>query len=138
MSLLGYLKGFLNGTRLSEIARGYLQTALLVETDENDESYDRSYSVSDFSENAVVKAEHDCREFAADNAGLYRQIGIDDERAGGLFWLTRTGSGVTFMDNFKTGSVEMQIAKKLHTNARKYGEAHVHANDEGELDIFTG
>lgn len=138
MSLLGFLKGFLSTSRLSEMARGYLEAALWAATDEDGYPLDRDYSLSDFSTETVAKAERDCQEFASANAELYSRIGIGEDKAGHLFWLVRTGSGVSFTDDFKTGTVEMQIAKKLDTSARKYGEAHVMPNGEGELDIFTG
>jgi len=137
MSLLGFLKGFLGNSRLSEMTRAYLETALWTSEDDGDR-LERNYSVSNFSADAVAKAERDCQEFATENEELYRRIGISEDKAGQFFWLVRTGSGRSFTDDFKTGSVQMQIAKKLDTSARKYGEAHVHVSDEGELDIFTG
>lgn len=141
MSLFGYLRGFLGSTRprLNEMTRSYLQTALWSSRDDEDGSpLDRDYSESDFSADAISAADRDCTKFAEDNSELYSQIGFDSEDAGRLFWHARTRSGITFMDDFKTNTVEDQIAKRLQANAQKYGEAHVMPNDEGELDIFTG
>ena len=140
MSLLGYLKGFLGATRprLNAITRSYLQAALWSSTDEDGVPMDRNYSESDFSAAAMSQADRDTREFEEANSELYTQIGIDSQDAGKLFWLTRNGHGVSFTDNYRTGTVEDQIAKRLDVNARKFGEANVMTGDDGELEIFTG
>lgn len=140
MSLFGYLKGFLGATRprLNAITRSYLQAALWSSTDEDGVPMDRNRSESDFSADAMSKADHDTREFEEANSELYTQIGIDSQQAGKLFWLARNGVGVSFTDNYRTGTVEYQIAKRLDVDAKKYGEAHVYEGDDGELEIFTG
>lgn len=139
MSLFGYLKGFLGSTRpRSEMTRSYLQTALYTSSDEDGRPLDREYSVSDFSADSMTKADQDVTKFAFDNGHLYVRIGISNEDVGRLFWYARTGAGVTFMDDFKTGTVEEKIAKTLQANAKKYGEANVYVGDDGKLEIFTG
>jgi hypothetical protein len=140
MSLLGYLKGFLGSTRprISDMTRSYLQTALYTSSDEDGRPLDRDYSESNFSADAMTKADQDVTKFAFDNGHLYVRIGMSSADAARLFWYARTGSGITFMDNFTTGTVEYQIAQRLQANAEKYGVADVYAGDDGELEIFTG
>lgn len=125
---------------MDDMTRGYLMCALWTGMDESDESggqpLDVTYSLDDFSEEAVITAKEDCDKFRTENAddlaGFPESPDGDSAEAfaGHNFWLTRNGHGTGFWDR---GLGE--AGDRLSESARKAGERYVYVGDDERLHI---
>ncbi|NCA16904.1 MAG: hypothetical protein EBS90_07640 [Betaproteobacteria bacterium] len=112
--------------QISPCARQYLETVLFVEADDEGAPLNRSYSVSDFSDEAIQQAEHDCAAFmerAGDDVSS-----LSDSEIGHNFWLNRNRHGTGFQD-LGLGSE----GERLRALAKSFGEVDVYVGDDGEL-----
>lgn len=109
----------------------YLETALWAENDESDERggepFDKNYSISDFSDEALEKATRDTNKFIEENEADLAEI--SDEDAGHDFWLTRNRHGAGFGD----GDYPKDIDNRLRKAAQAFGEINIYVGDDGEL-----
>jgi hypothetical protein len=114
--------------KLDKFTRQYIETALWSSTDESDESggepLDANYSASDIAPETVAEMAADCADFQEKYATLLDESGLDSERAGHDFWLSRNGHGSGFFD-------EGDGLEKLQEAAESYGEYHLYVGDDG-------
>lgn len=118
--------------RMDSFTSAYLETALWASMDNSDdnggEPLDRNYSISDIADETRDKMIADCADFQhrykymLDNA--YGEGGIDSERAGHNFWLSRNGHGAGFFDD---------DLDDLQDAAKSYGEFDLYIGDDGEI-----
>lgn len=120
------------GFEIDSFTKGYLETALFLSTDESDESggdpMDQNYGIIDFSKEAIAASIRECKEFREANAEDLEASGLDDEEAGGLFWLNRNGHGVGFWD--KPGG---EVGDRLSDAAHVYGTVDLYVGDDGKV-----
>jgi hypothetical protein len=81
---------------LDAFTRAYLECALWSSTGDDDQPLDDDHSTDDIAPEALQSAIDDCRSFQADNADDLD--GLDAEKSGHDFWLTRNGHGAGFWD----------------------------------------
>jgi len=101
----------------------YQETALWASRDDNGESLDRVFEVSDLSDAATCKMREDCNKFLDEN---YDLISEDLTRAGHDFWLTRNRHGAGFWD----GDWEESVGKLLTERAKAFGECLITVCDD--------
>jgi hypothetical protein len=134
--------------KLDQFTSAYLQCALFTGTDESNDQggnpLDGSYSICDFSKEALKKALADCEKFQelniddieaipdwkgnTDSHG--RNIYTQYEVAGHDFWFTRNGHGTGFWDR---EYLNQETKDKLTKSAKSFGESCVYIGDDGLL-----
>ena len=126
-----------HGHTLDSFTVQYLATALWSTNDESTpqggEPFDARFSVSDFSNAAVLRAVFDCVGFQLNNSELLNKAyatGIEASTAGHDFWLTRNRHGAGFWD----GDYPEEVGDKLTAAAHKYGEVDLYENN-GEVEF---
>lgn len=107
--------------------RGYLEAALWSSTDDDGDPLDGTYSVNDFSAEAIESAVKDVNDFMESNADDLAEAG-DDEQNGHDFWLTRERHGAGFWDRGYGA-----VGKRLTDAAHAYGEANIYVGNDGLL-----
>lgn len=127
---------------MDKMTRSYLETALRTGTDEADESggepLDENYSVEDFDEESVERAEAECLRFAEENSADLEHVPVSPDGnsprqyAGYLFWLSRCGHGAGFFDR---DEIPEEVRDRLQEAARKAGERYAYVGDDGKLYI---
>jgi len=114
--------------RIGTFTRSYFETALWSSNDESDDSggepLDKNYSIDDFAPETRDKMVADCKDFQTRFAGLLESSGLDDEKAGHYFWLSRNGHGAGFFDD---------DLDELQTAAEGYGEFYLYVGDDGSI-----
>lgn len=114
--------------KLDTFTRQFLETALWAECDHdsdenNPEPLDKNFSITDFSEETIIKLKADCDSFREANAELLSQAG-DDEQNGHDFWLTRNGHGAGFWDRGY-----QEIGTELTKACKSYGSVFIYVSD---------
>jgi hypothetical protein len=121
-------------TASTELLDAYLEAALWSSTDESTpsggEPMDKNYSISDITGEAKQKAEKDCDEFV-EKAGELLD-GLDMEKVGRDFWLTRNGHGAGFWD----GDYEREVGEKLTDIAHDFGEVNLYVGDDEQIHAY--
>lgn len=116
-------------TELEKFINGYLTAALWSTTDESTpeggEPLDKHYTTDDFSFTALEIARKDCKAFIEANATDLE--GIDPEKAGHDFWLTRNRHGTGFWDR----GYENARAHRLTEAAHVYGSLDLWVAEDG-------
>lgn len=110
----------------------YFEAALWASSDESDdqggEPLDKNYGIEDFDPATRDKMIDDCADFQDRYAAMldnaYGEGGIDSERAGHNFWLSRNGHGAGFFDD---------NLDDLQEAAKSYGEFYLYVGDDGEI-----
>lgn len=114
------------GQRLDAFTRQYIETALWSTNDESDERggepLDENYSISDIAPETMKMMIEDCAEFQEQYSDLLAASGLDDEKAGHYFWLSRNGHGAGFFD---------EDLNELQEAAKSYGEVDLYVGDDG-------
>lgn len=108
-----------------DFTRAYLECAEWCGIDEEErEAFELSVSPV-WSKKTILQARGECDDFRSAADGLLE--GINEERAGHDFWLTRNRHGTGFWDRGLS-----EIGDKLTELAHPYGEAYVTFNPESE------
>ena len=120
--------------RLDAFTRQYIETALWSTNDESDERggdpLDKNYSSSDISDETMKSIVEDCADFQEKYSDLLSESGIDDERAGHCFWLSRSGHGSGFFDE---DTIDEEFQDPLQEAAESYGNFDLYVGDDGEI-----
>jgi hypothetical protein len=113
---------------LSKFVLAYLECALWSSTEEDETPMDKNHTISDFSEEAIAKAESDCANFQAKAGDLLS--GYPSDQAGHDFWLTRNRHGAGFWDRGGKYTTE-ENERKLTDIAHSMGETWIYTGDDG-------
>jgi hypothetical protein len=112
--------------RLDPFTRAYIDAALWSSTDnsrdDGGDPLDKNYSASDIAPETMAKMVADCADFQERFAELLSESGLDDEKAGYNFWLSRNGHGAGFFDD------DLDALQKA---AEEYGEFNLYIGDDG-------
>lgn len=132
---------------LKSFTDSYIETALWSTNDESNESggvpLDRNYSQSDIDAETLAAMKRDCDEFYSaeeefwlpEEYGAGAQVGIDDERAGHDFWLTRNGHGTGFWDE---EDLSEENQKHLSDASKKFGTFDLYLYSPSHSDWTPG
>ncbi len=114
---------------MDKFLRQYLETALWSSTEMNDEGtpLDKNYSMQDFSDEALERANEDLEAFQL-KAGVLLD-GLDLTDVAHDFWLTRNGHGAGFWD----GDYQEEIGEKLTKISKQFGECNIEIGDDKKL-----
>ena len=104
----------MNKFELETMIAAYVECALWSSTDDNDKTLDDKYGESDVLKETMREMRADCKAFGQANA---TDIGINWERAGHDFWLTRNRHGAGFWD----GDWPEPAGKRLTDAAHAFG-----------------
>ena len=119
---------------MGTIAKHFLIAALWTATDEDSCPLDKTYSVTDFSEESVVKAEAFVHEFIETHKAdveMYLALpGINDEQFGHDLYLTSNGHGTGFWDR---DNIPQDLAERLSAACRAAKSHDVLVGDDGKL-----
>lgn len=115
--------------KLDKFTQAYLACALWSSVDDEGDSLDDRFSISDFAPETLESAIADCNDFRA-LAGD-KLSGLDDSQSGHDFWLTRNGHGAGFWDRGLG-----KLGDELSDAARSYGDCDLYAGDDGKLYFF--
>ncbi len=111
---------------MDEFTKAYIDCALWSSTDDDGESLDRHYGITDFHPDAIKAMEADCQSF---------QIAHEDKIAGNLrraghdFWLTRQRHGAGYWD----GDWAEDVGKVLTDAAHNYSEVDLWVGSDGKI-----
>ena len=100
--------------------KAYLECALWSSIDDNDDPFDKNYSIEDIAPEDVKKMEADCAKFQAENH-------VTSEQAGHDFWLTRQHHGAGFWD----GDWPEPQAAQLTEASHQFKETYLYVGDDG-------
>jgi len=118
--------------RLDAFTRQYIETALWSTMDQSDEQggepLDKNYSIDDIAPETMELIVEDCADFQEKYWRLLSDSGIDDERAGHDFWLSRNGHGTGFFDE---DTIDDEFQDQLQDAAEAYGEFDLYVGDDG-------
>lgn len=118
--------------KISKSLKQYLETAIWSSLlDENDYlNYTLkplSYSIKDFSNEALVRAEKDWSEFQKQAGSLLSGLDLTDVAHD--FWLTRNKYGSSFLD----GEYPKDISKSLNNLSHRFDEMTLYIGDDEKL-----
>jgi len=123
------------GHGLNSEERGYLQTALWSENDDEGDPFNTNYSTDDIHPATLAAMVSDWRSFK-DHATSLGLLGEDpDERAPHDFWLSRGGHGTGFFAYPEYYGEEQ--AKALQQLAKRYGEYNLLVGDDGMIHGYA-
>lgn len=109
---------------------GYLEAALWTSMGDDGKPLDSTFSIQDFSEQAIAQAVEESNDFIKKNRKDLDASGGSESQHGHDFWLTRNGHGTGFWDRgYKEG-----VGKRLTDRAQAFGELYVYASN-GKLDF---
>lgn len=113
--------------QLDNFTRQYIVTALWSSTDENGDSLDNFYGISDLSTELLKQIVQDCNDFRLKGAELIEQALLeqDETTIAHDFWLTRNGHGAGFWD----GDYNEKLGKALTILSATFNEVHLIAED---------
>lgn len=136
---------------MDAFTQAYIVAALWSSTDnstpQGGEPLDANYSAADIAPQSIRKMEEDCRLFQSQNAELLEKFydaGLDAERAGHDFWLTRNGHGSGFWDEPRQsqGNSEVEslepVTKALTDASHAFGEQDIYVGDDNKLYVMGG
>ena len=86
---------------MTPFCKSYIETALWSSTDENGRPLKEKYDIKDIHPDTLKKMEEDCDTFTySDEIGvLLDESGLDDERSGHNFWLSRNEHEAGFFND---------------------------------------
>lgn len=116
-----------------KILQHYLIAALWSSHDDNGDSFDSKFDISDFSNDDRRKAQMDIKKFISKASRFLAQIDrsvYDEENIGHDFWLTRNGHGAGFWDR---SELPEGIGEALTKIATSFGESDVYTGDDGKV-----
>ena len=117
--------------RMDSFTRAYFETALWSSTDESRDDggdpLDENYSIGDIDEETSAKMIADCTDFQERYTELLVESGLDYDKAGHDFWLSRNGHGSGFFDE------EVPHRDELQAAAESYGEFSLYVGDDGVI-----
>jgi len=127
----------LDQLKLDEFTIAYIETALWATndnaTEQGGEPLDENYSVDDISPETIERIKADCAKFQLENAEdiatfVHPQY-TGGEMAGGHFFLTRCGHGITFKD----GDWPKGVEDRLYNAAKKFGNFDLYIGDDKKI-----
>jgi hypothetical protein len=127
---LGSTGLFENG--LETVLKSYVETALWSSSDgdgDGDDNLDKNYSIADISESTMNIMRRDVEKFLSENEKELKESGIDDERIGHYFWLSRSGHGAGFFDLM----LDEPIERKLMSSSKEFGENDLYVGDDNKI-----
>ncbi len=110
---------------------GYLRAALFTGTDDDDRPLDGSFTLDDFSPDALDSAVADVGSFLTETAPILPDT-MEPDDIGINLWFSRNGHGTGFWD----GGLG-EVGETLHGIAAAMGEAVVEIGDDGKLYILS-
>jgi len=135
------LKGKRKGSTIDSYYReafeeAYVKAALWSTTDESNESggkpMEDNYGWKDFAPSTKRAVKKDCADFVRKGKGDLEtardQYGMDAEKAGHNFWLTREGHGSGFWDEDMD-----EVGERLTELSEKFGEGGLYVGDDGKV-----
>lgn len=117
--------------QLDNFTRQYIITALWSTTNEDGDSLDNLYDISDFADETLEKIVKDCNDFRSKNLKLIVQA-LNDQDESTIahdFWLTRNGHGSGFWD----GDYNKSVGEALTNAAHSFGEVDLYVGDDGKI-----
>lgn len=113
---------------------GYINCALFCDAPDDNSMSD--FTVSNLSQDALIKAHNDCESFynsmhtqnCVPNNCNWDRIGID-------FWYTRNGHGTGFWDNYKDEKGYNGNGELLTDIAHNFSECYLYLGDDNKLYI---
>ena len=106
----------------------YLECARWASNDDNDNPLDSIENIDrEMSGIALAKMEKDCDRFLTENEKILE--GLDMEKAGHNFWLTRNHHGAGFWN----GDYEENVGEILTKACESFGEINLYVGDDGKL-----
>jgi hypothetical protein len=116
--------------KLDAFTLAYIEAMLWSSTDNADEQggepLDKNYSADDIAPETMELIVEDCADFQERYADLLSDSGIDDDRAGHCFWLSREGHGSGFFDE---DSIDEEFQDPLQESAQSYGSFDLQVDD---------
>lgn len=121
---------------LDEFSQAYVQCALWLSTDDDDQPLDARYSVDDIADETLQSMALDCERFQRENeadisTGQSRCGSSSSALAGHNFWLTRNGHGAGFWD----GDYPDEAGNRLTSASELFGSQDLYVGDDGKLYI---
>ncbi len=113
---------------LDDFTRSYIETALWLSTDEQDQPLDERFEIEDIESVVLQNMIDDCAQFQQANAD---DIGDETERAGHDFWLTRNGHGAGFWD----GDWPEPAATRLTLASKVFGEVNLTSQKDYVIEM---
>jgi len=118
--------------QIDNFTRAYIECALWSSNDESDESggspLEDNYSITDIAPETLQSIIKDCQNFQENAAEELAASGLNDERAGHDFWLTRNHHGAGFWDE-DLGAIGKILTDKAHA----YGGIDLYVGDDGQV-----
>lgn len=114
--------------------RDYLECALWSSTDDNDEPFDKNYTLVDIAESTVLNAYYDLTQMCelADLTCIRWEEFWDTEQFAHDFWLTRNGHGAGFWCRYSDDD-GYEIGERLSDIARTFGNLDPVLGDDGKI-----
>lgn len=125
--------------KLDRFTTAYIECALWSSTDEDGDSLDGQYDITDLSPEAIASIVEDCKDFQEAQANLLAQASelsshnpewSYEEQAGHDFWLTRNRHGAGFWDR-GLGEVGRKLTEATHV----YGSSDLYVGDDGKIHV---
>ncbi len=126
-------------THLDSFTRAYLECALWSSHDDECESLDTNFHLSDIAPESVAQVAEECAQFQADNKADLSLVSslCDSERAGHKFWLNRNGHGSGFWDEYYGEDESLRAAfLRLSDASKAWGSCDAYVGDDGQI-YFT-
>ena len=106
----------------------YLEAALWSSISDFGEPLDYSYTIDDFTPEALGAAKKDCEGFKKLAGPLLDDL--DETQVAHDFWLTRNGHGAGFWD----GDYEQSVGEQLTKIANSFGDVYLFVNSDDLIE----
>jgi hypothetical protein len=128
-------------TNLEQFLNAYIQAALWLCNDDNDDPLGINFSEDDIAPESQDAMRADCAAFIADNEALlqaaYASGGYDAGSAGHDYWLTRCGHGAGFWDR-GLGDIGEKLSAACDWKAKHGGNRELYVGDDGKIYYCKG
>jgi hypothetical protein len=121
-----YVSDIRNKIMKDLFTKAYITCALRSSTDDNDDPLDKKYDQDDIALDTLFAMVQDCFNFRVNNAADLKDLDI--EQCGQDFWHTRQHHDAGFPER-NLG----EVGDRLTEAAKKFGEAHLHLGDDGQI-----
>jgi len=114
---------------MNSFLESYIETALWSSTDDNGDSLDASYYVSDIVPETLAQMKKDCDNFREQAEDYLDPLDVSLEKIAHDFWLTRNRHGAGFWD----GDYPEPIGKALTDIAHSFGSFDLILGEDGKI-----
>ena len=131
------------GRALTEADLNLWETILWATTDLGDEPQplDRNYSIADVDRQSIAKINDQWWQFRDETDHVFTRHGLEDATLDGLwptraehcYALVRDGHGVSFTDDYLSGSRCHAVAEDLNLIAKRHGPIDAYVGDDGRI-----